>query len=368
MRGFIGGLVIGLVIGVVLAVTAPPSNIPSRSPLAQDAKGAKKKRELNINWKMASAFPGEMPVAGVLAQTVSNRLKIISNGKIDIEFHEPGALVPALDLFDAVGSGAVELGFASPILWGGKSPAFELFGAVPFGPDTEEFLAWLNAGGGKKYYSELYNRFNIHGVLCGATGIAGGGWFEREINQVSDLKGMKVAASGLAATIYHVIGAKPKKTAPADIPGLIRRNDLDAVSFSMPSIDRYLELSSFASYYYFPGWHQQSGLYDLIINLGKWNELSQRQKTMIETVCAANIHDAIAIGEAGQFGALKDIVIRGVEVKKWPKEVTKAMRQAWTRVAREKSAEDKDFRRIFRSLKKFREDYSIWRELGEIKP
>ena len=367
MRGFISGLVIGLVIGAVLAVTAPSSNAPLQYD-GPTTKGAKKKWETNIRWKMASAFPGDMPVAGNLARTFADRLKITSNGEVDIEFHEPGALVPTLDLLDAVASGAVESGFASPIMWGNKSPALELFGAVPFGPDTKEFLAWWHTGGGKKFYNNLYHQMNVHGILCGTTGIAGGGWFARQISQATDLKGMKVAASGLAATIYRTIGAKPIRLAPADISAKAQKNELDGVSFSMPSIDRYLDLDNFAKYYYFPGWHQQSGFYDLIINLGKWNDLSQRQRIMIEMACAANIQEGIALGEGTQFKALKDIVIRGVEVKKWPSGVTEAMRQAWAKVVREKSAADKNFRRVFSSLKKFREDYSIWRELGELKP
>lgn len=368
MRGFIGGLVIGLVIGVVLAATTPSSKSSLQSSQTPGAKGSKPGRESKVSWKMASAFPGDMPIAGKLAKTVIKRLKNISNGQVSIEFHEPGALVPAFDLFDAVASGVVDAGFASPALWGSKSAAFELFSAVPFGPETNEYLAWLYSGGGDKIIASLYNGLNIHSVLCGATGMAGGGWFNREIAKAEDLVGLNIAATGLAAAIYRSVGAKPKKLAPSDIPGAVKQNELDGVSFSMPSIDRYLDLGDFAKYYYFPGWHQQSGIFDLIINLAKWNELSDRQKTLIETACAANVQDAIALGEAGQFGALKKIVLRGVEVKKWPDEVTRAMKRAWIKVASRKSASDKNFKRAYRSLKKFREDYSIWRDLGKIKP
>ena len=126
MRGFIGGLVIGLVIGVVLAVTAPGTGTQYANQTAGQ-RAANQTKASPVAWNLASAFPSEMPFSGSLGPTLIDRLNKISNGTIAINFHEPGSLVPTLDLFDAVSSGTVDTALSSSQFWGEKSSAFELF-------------------------------------------------------------------------------------------------------------------------------------------------------------------------------------------------------------------------------------------------
>lgn len=366
MRGFISGLVIGLVIGVVLAVSAPSSNMQSRNNQSTSALSSGNQPSTPVNWNLASAFPSEMPFSGSLGPTMIDRLKKISNGSITLKFHEPGALVPALDLFEAVSSGTVDTALSSSQFWGNKSPAFELFGSVPFGPNIASYLAWFRQHDGQKLYEELYRRHNIHSMVCGVTGAAGAGWFDHPINEVADLKELKIAATGLASRVYKQIGATTVQLAPADLQNALKLKQVDAVAFSTPAADQYLGLTEFSKFYYFPGWFQQAGFIDLMINMVKWKGLSKNQQKMIETACMANMEYSLAAGEAGQFDALKNIVIRGVDVKKFPPKLTKALKGAWLSIAKSNAASDKDFRRVLKSLRKFREDYSIWHELGKI--
>ncbi len=369
MRGFIGGLVMGLVVGVVLAVTAPGSKLSNPSDNAgSSGVGLANSTNLEkpVKWKLASAFPSEMPLSGSLGLTMIGRLKEISSGKIDLEFHEPGALVPTLDLFEAVASGTVDAGLASSQFWGEKSAAFELFGAVPFGPDIASHLAWFRHHGGQKLYEEIYHRNNIHSLICGVTGPAGAGWFDHPIEELKDLKDLKIAATGLAARVYRYIGATTISLAPADILKALKEKQVDGVAFSTPAADEFLKLTEFAKHYYFPGWFQQAGFIDLMVNLTRWQGLSNSQQKLIETACMANMEYSLAAGEAGHFDALKNIVIRGVDVKKFPPKITEALKRAWLEVARTRASANKDFRRVLNSLKNFREDYSIWQELGKI--
>ena len=366
MRGFIGGLVIGLVIGVVLAVTAPGSNPQNRNGQSTPALFSTSQPGKLITWDLASAYPSEMPLSGSLGLTLIDRLKKISNDNITLKFHEPGALVPALDLFDAVASGTVDTALSSSQFWGEKSSAFELFGSVPFGPSITSYLAWFRQHDGQKLYEGLYRRHNIHSMVCGVTGAAGAGWFDHEINEVKDLRELKIAATGLASHVYKRIGATTVQLAPSDLRNALKQNQVDAVAFSTPAADQYLGLMEYTKHYYFPGWFQQAGFIDLMINLTKWRSLSKNQQTMIETACMANMEYSLAAGEAGQFDALKNIVVRGVDVKKFPPKLTQALKRAWQDIARSRAASNKDFRRVLKSLRAFQEDYSIWHELGKI--
>ena len=60
------------------------------------------------------------------------------------------------------------------------------------------------------------------------------------------------------------------------------RGSIDATEYSMPAIDLNLGFYQVAKHYYFPGWHQQSTLFDLMISKKKWDGLSDVQKAQLE--------------------------------------------------------------------------------------
>ena len=59
-----------------------------------DTADAAKKR---VKWKMQSAFGGKIKHLGPSGHRFSDKVKSMSDGKFIIKFHEPGALVPALE-------------------------------------------------------------------------------------------------------------------------------------------------------------------------------------------------------------------------------------------------------------------------------
>ena len=67
-----------------------------------------------VRWKMASAFGSKLPHLGTSAVRFSENVKIASGGTLELQFFEPGALVPALECFDAVSKGSVESCWTTP--------------------------------------------------------------------------------------------------------------------------------------------------------------------------------------------------------------------------------------------------------------
>ena len=363
MRGFISGIVIGLAIGAIIAAKAPQEY--KQSPENQ-LKSANIHAGNVVNLNLASAFHSSMPITGSLGPTLVKRLKKISNGSIVIKFYEPEALIPIHNLFDAVASGAVDTALSSSRFWNHKSPAFGLFSSIPFGPDMVSYLTWFRQHGGQKLYENLYSHHNIHSMVCGITGAAGAGWFNREITTLNDLRKSKISASGLTSKVYKAIGATTVKIKPSDFLSWLKLEKVNAVAFSTPAIDQYLGLSKYAKYYYFPGWFQQASFIDLMFNLTKWKNLTTNQRKMVESACMANITHSMAANEAVQFDTLKKIVISGVEVRRFPPDIIKALKNSWLSVANSQSTSNTEFRQILKSLREFRRDYSIWQDLGKI--
>ncbi len=321
-----------------------------------------------VRWKMASTFTSTADVVGESGPIFTENLRKMSGGNLDIRFHEPGALVPGLEVFNAVTRGAIESGWTSPGFAVGQIPSAPWFTTVPFGPPAGEFLAWLKYGGGHQLKDEIYARHGVKGVSCIMIAPEGSGWFRREIKTVDDLKGLKMRFFGLGGKVMQKLGVSTQLLPPGDIFPALERGVIDAAELSFPSWDLKSGFHQVAKHYYFPGWHQQSSVGEFLVNLKKWEELPDEYKKMIEVACDANITWSFATSEARQFAAMRELVDKhGVKIHYWSEAILAKMRSAWEEVLAEESARDPDFKRVYESYAAFRKQYAIWREHGYLK-
>ncbi|TDI60733.1 MAG: TRAP transporter substrate-binding protein [Alphaproteobacteria bacterium] len=324
-------------------------------------------REATVQWKLSSAYNSTLPQLGTLATRLASELEIVSGGDIAITFYEPNALVPALEAFEAISKGALEAAWSTPGYWAGKVPALQLYSAVPFGMKSDQYLAWFYFGGGKELFDEIYHRYNIHSVMCGMIAPEASGWFKKEITSIDDFNGLKIRFFGLGGKVLEKMGASTQLLAGGDIFPALELGAIDATEFAQPAIDINLGFYQVAKHYYFPGWHQQSTFFDLMINLDEWNLLNDTQKAQIEATCGDSIRYSIAEGDAMQADAITSLKEKGVQIHKWSPEILDALLAAWKEVAQEQSAKNADFKRVHDSFVAFREKNAEWRDLGYLK-
>lgn len=316
-----------------------------------------------VKWRMGSTFPGNLTQIGTLGKDLEQKLLKISGGNIHIKFEEPGKLAPALQYFDAISKGGMDAAWSTPGYYYGKEKALAMFTAVPFGPGVGEYLAWIYYGGGHKLLDEIYAKHGIKGVMCGAIAPEASGWFRKEVKSVEELKGLKMRFFGLGARVMQKMGVSTQLLAAGDIYPALERGTIDATEFSMPAIDLALGFHQVAKHYYFPGWHQQTTLFDLMMNKKRYDALSETQKAQIEMACGDNIRQSIAEGEAIQVAALAQLKSKGVQFHRWSPEILKALEKAWEEVVKEES-QDANFAKVWKSYSEFRAGYAAWKKLG----
>ena len=321
-------------------------------------------KENQIVWRMASVFPGGLIQFGNLGKRFAAKLAQISGGAFKIEFYESGALVPQFESFDAVAGGAVDAAWSTGSFWMSKDPAFALFSSVPFGPDAAELAAWIYEGGGAELMDRLYKPYGLKPVICGVVAPEAAGWFRKEIKRVRDFKGLKMRTFGLGAKVLTRLGVVPQLIAVDDILSSLERGSIDAAEFSIPAIDLRLGFHKVAKYYYFPGWHQQSTLLEFIANRKAWLGLSDIARAQVEISCGDTFREGMAEGDALQVKALIELRNEGVEFRRWPPKVLDKLRKSWTAVASDLAAKSPNFKKIWTSYTRFREEYRMWRELG----
>lgn len=312
--------------------------------------------------EMTTAFGKNLPILGTAAVDFVAKINGISES-VEFEQFDPGELVPALEALDAVSNGSVDASYATAGYWQGKMTAASLFAAVPFGPEAGEFLAWLLYDDGMDLYQRMYdeNGYDVHVLPCGVIAPETSGWFKTEINSVEDLEGLNMRFFGLGAEVMQRLGVSTSLLAAGDIFPALERGAIDATEFSMPLIDARLGFHNIAKYNYFPGWHQPSTMFELLINKDRWNDLDEVAQNQIEVACLANIVTNLAEGEAKNFSAMvENVEENGVTIKQWDEETLATFETTWNEVAAELAAEDAFFAEVWGDLQEFREGYATW--------
>ena len=323
--------------------------------------------DTKISWRMTSTYPSSLIQLGTLGKRLETEVSLISGGNIALKFYEPGVLAPPFETFDAVSYGAVEAGWSTPGYWAGKDAALQLFSSVPFGPSAPEYLAWFDFGGGKELFDQVYHKHNIHSIICGVTPPEASGWFKKEITSIEDFKGLKIRFFGLGAKVMEKIGAAPQLIAGGEIYQALELGTIDATEYAMPAVDYKMGFYEVAKHYYFPGWHQQSTFFELMINLGSWNSMNATQQAQIESACSSNVRYGLSEGEALQADAMKALEAKGVNIHTWSPEILAELRAAWQDVAADLVAKDPEFARVWASLQDFRQKYRGWADRGYLK-
>ncbi len=314
--------------------------------------------------EMTSAFGQNLPILGTAATDFVEKINSISSD-VEFEHFDPGKLVPTLEALDAVSSGSVDAAYATSGYWQGKIGAASLFAAVPFGPEAGEFMGWILYDDGADLWQEMYdtNGYNVVATPCGVIAPETSGWFKKEINTVEDLKGLNMRFFGLGAKVMERLGVSTSLLGASDIFPALERGAIDATEFSMPRIDARLGFHKIAKYNYFPGWHQPSTLFELLINRDVYDELSDAAKAQIEVACHATIMTTLAEGEATNYAAMVDNVENnGVILKQWSPEMLETFETTWNDVVADLAQDDPFFQKVWADLQEYRAGYAVWSE------
>ena len=321
-----------------------------------------------VRWKMQSTWGSKLPHLGTSGPRFSNDVKVMSAGSLIIKFFEPNALVPALECFDSISKGALDAAWTTPGYSVGKIPALSFFTAVPFGPGFGEMMAWQWFGGGLDIKNDLYAPHNLIALPNLAIGPETSGWFKKEIKSVEELKGMKMRFFGLGAKVMQKMGVSTQLLAGGDIYPALEKGVIDATEFSMPAMDISYGFYQIAKYNYFPGWHQQTSISELMMNKKAFEGLSDQHRRIIEVALGHQVAWTYAESEANNFVAMREMADKhGVIIKRWPDSTLALFEQAWVDVVKEESAKDPVFKRVAESYYAFRAKYKIWKDAQTLK-
>ena len=318
------------------------------------------------NWKMVTAWPKNYPVLGTGAEKLAENIRLMSGNRLNIKVYGAGELVPALQTFDAVSSGSVEMGHAAAYYWKGRIPAVQFFTTIPFGMNFIEKSGWLYYGGALEKWKEIYAPFNIVPFAAGNTGAQWAGWFNKPIEKISDLQGILIRMSGLGGEILAMSGAQRVNMPGSDIFVSMETGVIDAAEWVGPANDASLGLDQIAKYYYTPGWQEPNASLELIVNQDAYNSLPEDLQHIIRVAAQASDLDVMAEYTAVNPQALKHMVDeKGVVPRILSDEILLELRRN-TNIALQGVIEgDPQAQEVYESWKTFKDDSWEYRKIAD---
>lgn len=318
-------------------------------------------------WKMVTTWPKNFPGLGTGANLLAKLITEMSGGRIEVKVYGAKELVPAFEVFNAVSSGNAQMGHGAAYYWKGKSEAAQFFAAVPFGLNAQEMNGWLYHGGGMELWKEIYAEFNLIPAAAGNTGVQMGGWFNREIKSIDDLKGLKMRIPGLGGEVLKRAGGTPVSLPGGEIYTSLQSGAIDATEWVGPYNDLAFGFYKVAKFYYYPGWHEPGTTLEAIINKKAFEELPKDLQSIVLNACKVANQDMLAEYTARNNDALQTLIqVHKVNLKPFPNDVLKKLHTLSDEVLDELAAKDKHSAKVYASFKKFRDQVAQWHNVSEL--
>ena len=355
-------LVAALVLVFSMLVVEKTRNFETNATQEQQAISS----EEIFEWRMVTSWPKNFPGIGVGPENFAELVGRMSGGRLKIQVYGAGEIVPALGVFDAVSSGAVEMGHTGAYFHKGKIPAAPFFTAVPFGMNAQEIHAWLQYGGGMEMWRELYEPFNIMPFPGGNTGVQMGGWFNKEINSLEDLRGLKMRLPGIAGEVLQRAGGTAVTIAGGELYTAMQTGVIDATEWVGPYNDRSFGLNEVGEYYYYPGWHEAGSMLEFEVNIDAWNSLPEDLQAIIEGASQAINEDMLDEYTAQNSIVLQELIADGTDIRPFSNDVLSALKEIAMEYYAEEAARDESFAEVYAHYWSFYEKVQAWHAISEV--
>ena len=316
-------------------------------------------------FRLVMVVPKTLPLWGEGVLRFANDIREMTGGNLQIKVYGAGELVPALQCFDVVKSGAVDMAHSAAYYWQGKMPASPLFTSIPFGMTTSGMNAWLEYEG-QQLWDKLYSPHEVFALPAGNTGTQMGGWFNRKINRVEDFKGLKMRIPGLGGRVLQSLGGKPTLVAGGEIYTNLATGVIDATEWVGPYHDYIMGFHKVAKYYYYPGWHEAGPTLELLINKRSWNKIPKEYQQIVRHAAAslnARMYHQWLGKDSEYIEKLRKE--KSVLILPFPQEVLRALMTRSYEIRREVAGTSPLATEIFQSFERFSNKYTKYQMVSE---
>lgn len=314
----------------------------------------------SIRWRCASGFTEQLETLYGAAVTICDAVSAATDGRFVIEMVEPVGGATGLGPLDALSAGDVDLLHTAPHYFAERDPAFAFGSGLPFGLNQRLTDAWLTEGGGLDLLNRFLAGFNVVAIPAGNTGAQMGGWFNKEINTLDDLRGVRFRIGGFASEILRGFDVQPVALAPEQIVAAFEADEIDAAEFAGPADDVALGLQQVARYLYYPGWWEGGVSLMSMINRDSFDALEPSDQAVIRHACALANVATMARYDSRNPPVLAELEAAGTIVRPYSYDILEACFVAAEQTYRDIAAGNAPFAEMLESYMEYRRAGYAW--------
>ena len=335
------------------------------SGVAMVAAPAVVKAQGPITMRLQSTWPSK-DIFHEFAQDLAKKINDMSGGDLRMEVLPAGAVVPAFGLLDAVSSGTLDAGHGVMVYHYGKQNALALWGSGPgFSMDANMLLAWHKYGGGKELLAKLYASINanVHSFVYGPMPSQPLGWFKNPVAKLEDMRGLKYRTVGISIDMFQQMGAAVNALPGGEIVSAMDRGLLDAAEFNNASSDRVLGFPDVSKVCMLQSYHQNAEQFEFLFNKAKFDALSPRLRTIIESAVEASSADmSWKAFDRYSTDYLEMQTKDKVRFFKTPDAILKKQLEIYDEIVTKKAAENPLFKEVLQSQVAFAKRVAQWEQ------
>ena len=318
-----------------------------------------------IKWRLASSFPKALDTIYGGAEDFANIVKDMSGGRLTIDVHAGGELVPPFGVVDAVKDGTIDCAHTASYYFFGKDPTFALDCAVPFGLNSRQMTAWMYQGNGLTLFREFFANYGIVNFPCGNSGTQMGGWYRKPLKSLADIKGLKMRIGGFSGTILASLGGTPQNIPGGEIYGALEKGVIDAVEWIGPYDDQKLGFYRVCKNYVYPAWWEGGPQLTLYVGKKAFDSLDSDLKAIVSAAASHSHIKMQAKYDAWNPKALRELVAQGTVLQQMPKDIMDAAWAASQDKYNDLSKTNPAWKKIYSDYAAFRKDQVQWFGIAE---
>jgi len=317
--------------------------------------------------KMQAAWGGGIFLEN--AQSYVDRVNQMAGGDLTIDLLPVDSVVKTSQMQDAVHRGVLDAAHYVPAYWYSKSKSASLFGTGPcFGWSSQEVLGWVNYGGGQELFDELMASLGLNVVSFFNSPMPAQplGWFNEQITNAGQMKGLKYRTVGLAADVLLEMGMSVVQLPGGEIQPAMKSGLIDAAEFNNPTSDRDFGMQDVSKHYHLASFHQSQEFFEVTFNKQKYNDLPDDLKAILKYASEAensNFYWNNTKRYADDLNTLRDE--QGVNVYRTPDDVMAAQLDAWDVVVDRIAGEDEFFAKVVESQKTYAKNVMVYLNLNQ---
>ena len=305
-----------------------------------------------FRWRAQHFLPSQMEAYKEFVSWCKNVEKA-SGGRLVIRPFPAGAIVPGAEQWEAVSKGVVEMGLSYGAFWVGKTPLASFSCGIPFTlRDVSDQYVLFQKLGMEELLRENYAKQNIH-FLRHLPCLSAVMTSKKPVSSLSDLKGLKIRATGLVGEMLAAAGATVSYFAGPEVYGALERGIVDAAVYGPLSTQFEMGFHEVTKYVVLPPFAEEGD--EAIINLDAWKALPEDLQMLLYLSMAEHGEKLAAIFRYESEKALEIFKQKGAEVSVMPEADRKKLTEIGWQVVKKYSDKDPEFAKGEKNLKDYLE-------------